>query len=94
MLKSALLATALTFAFVVPASAQATMDCTEASLTKLRADIDAMTDKQKQAEAMKSWEAAQTAFKANKLDECKEGADHAGKNMQGGDGAAPDTSNN
>ena len=81
MIKSALLATALCFAFVVPASAQQTVKCDEASLTKMRTEIDAMTDKTKQAETLQAWEAANTAFKANNLDECNARIGDASKNL-------------
>ncbi len=81
MIKSALLATALCFAFVVPASAQQTVKCDEASLTKMRADIDAMTDADKKAKSLESWTAADAAFKANNVDECNARLDDTGKNM-------------
>lgn len=81
MIKSALLATAICFAFVVPASAQQTVKCDEASLTKMRADIDAMTDAEKKAKSLESWTAADAAFKANNLDECNARIGDTGKNM-------------
>ena len=82
MIKSALMATAVCFAFIAPAYAQqSTVPCDEASLTQMRKDIDAMTDKERQAKAVESWEAANTAFKANKLDECNERIGDTGKNM-------------
>lgn len=90
MIKSALLATALCFAFVVPASAQQTVKCDEASLTKMRADIDAMTDADKKAKSLESWNAADAAFKANNVDECNARLGDTGKNMDQG-GQAPAT---
>lgn len=81
MIKSALLATAICFAFVVPAYAQQTVKCDEASLTQMRKDIDAMTDKEKQAKSVESWDAADAAFKANNLDECNARIGDTGKNM-------------
>lgn len=76
------MAAAICFAFIVPASAQqAVIPCDEASLTQMRKDIDAMTDKERQAKAVESWEAANTAFKANKIDECNERIGDTGKNM-------------
>ena len=82
MIKSALLATAIGFAFVVPAYAQqAVVPCDEASLTQMRKDIDAMTDKERQAKAVESWTAAEAAFKANNLDECNARIGDTGKNM-------------
>lgn len=70
MLKSVILASAIGFAFVTPASAQQTVTCDEASLTKMRTDIDALTDAGKKTKAMESWTAADTAFKANNIAEC------------------------
>ena len=82
MIKSALLATAIGLAFVVPAYAQqSVVPCDEASLTQMRKDIDAMTDKERQAKAVESWTAADAAFKANKIDECNERIGDTGKNM-------------
>jgi hypothetical protein len=81
MIKSILLATAISFAFILPASAQQVVPCDEASLTKMRTEIDAMTDKAKQAETLQAWEAANTAFKANNLDECNARIGDAGKNL-------------
>lgn len=85
MIKSALMATAICFAFIAPAYAQqAVIPCDEASLTQMRKDIDAMTDKERQAKAIESWEAANVAFKANKIDECNERIGDTGKNMDSG----------
>ncbi len=90
MIKSALLATAISFAFVVPAFAQQTVKCDEASLTEMRKNIDTMTDKEKQAKAIESWDAANAAFKANNVDECNARIGDTGKNMDQ-PGAAPTT---
>jgi len=89
MIKSALLATAISIAFVVPAYAQqAVVPCDEASLTQMRKDIDAMTDQDKKAKSLASWEAANTAFKANNIEECNARIGDTGKNMDtGGTGA-------
>ncbi len=85
MIKSALLATAISFAFVVPAFAQqAVVPCDEASLTQMRKDIDALTDQEKKAKSLESWEAANTAFKANNMDECNARIGDTGKNMDVG----------
>ena len=81
MIKSALLATAISLAFVVPAYAQQTVKCDEASLTEMRKNIDTMTDKEKQAKAIESWDAANAAFKANNVDECNARIGDTGKNM-------------
>ena len=70
MIKSALLVTAICFTFVVPAAAQQTVKCDESWMTQTRTDIDAMTDKDKQAKAMENWEAANAAFKANNMEDC------------------------
>lgn len=92
MIKSALLATAISFAFVVPAFAQqAVVPCDEASLTQMRKDIDAMTDQEKKAKSLESWEAANTAFKANNMDECNARIGDTGKNMDQGGGAPATT---
>ena len=45
-----------------------------------------MTDTEKQAKSLESWKAADTAFKANNLDECNARIGDTGKNMdQGGE---------
>lgn len=81
MIKSALLATAICFAFIVPASAQMAVQCDEASLTKMRTEIDAITDTEKKAKSLQSWEAADAAFKANNLDECNARIGDASKEL-------------
>ena len=92
MIKSALLATAISIAFVVPAYAQqAVVPCDEASLTQMRKDIDAMTDQDKKAKSLASWEAANTAFKANNLEECNARIGDTGKNMDTGGAPATQT---
>ena len=94
MIKSALLASAITLAFVVPAYAQqSAVPCDEASLTQMRKDIDAMTDADKKAKSLESWTAADTAFKANNLDECNARIGDTGKNMDTGS-EAPATQTN
>ena len=90
MIKSALLATAISFAFIVPAYAQQTVKCDEASLTQMRTEIDAMTDQEKKAKSIESWDAANAAFKANNVDECNARLDDTGKTMNP-DGNAPVT---
>jgi O-antigen ligase len=92
MIKSALLATAISFAFVVPAFAQqAVVPCDEASLAQMRKDIDAMTDADKKAKSLESWTAAEAAFKANNLDECNARIGDTGKNMDSGAAAGSTT---
>ena len=87
MIKTAVLASAICFAFAGSALAQSAqttkIPCDEPGLTKMRSDIDAMTDKGRQAEAMKSWEAANTAFKANDINTCNERVGEGSKSMNG-----------
>ena len=52
-----------------------------------------MTDKEKQAKALESWEAANTAFKANNIEECNARVGDTGKNMDMGS-SAPATQTN
>ena len=54
MIKSAILASAICFAFVVPASCRETVTCDQVALTKMRTDIDAITDPAKKAQARES----------------------------------------
>lgn len=83
MIKTALLATAICFAFVLPASAA--YKCEEASLIQMRKDIDAMTDKEKQAKSVESWDAAMAAFKENNADACSDSIGSADKSMGNAD---------
>jgi hypothetical protein len=71
MIKSALLATFLAMAFVAPAYAASTLTCDEPTMTKMKTDIDAMTDKEKQTTSVKEWEMAMEEMKGNKLSECE-----------------------
>lgn len=75
MLKSIAVAAAFAIAFVQPAFAQDTMvKCDDASMMKIQAEIDAMTDasmKEKKEMAMKEIDMAKEAMKANKADDCK-----------------------
>jgi hypothetical protein len=71
MIKSALLAAVLGLALVAPAYAQSDFKCDEASMTKKKVDIDAMTDKEKQTTSVKEWEMAMEEMKGNKLSECE-----------------------
>jgi hypothetical protein len=92
MIKSALLASAISLAFIVPAYAQqSAVPCDEASLTKMRAEIDAMTDQEKKAKSLESWTAAEAAFKANNLEECNARIGDTGKSMQGENAPATQT---
>jgi hypothetical protein len=72
MLKTTLAAAFLGLAFMAPAFAQ-DMKCDEATMTKMQADMAAMTDpamKDKVAAASKEMEMAMAAMKDNKADEC------------------------
>jgi uncharacterized protein YmfQ (DUF2313 family) len=71
MIKSALLAAVLGLAFVAPAYAQSDFVCDEASMTKVKTDIDAMTDKEKQTTSVQEWEQALAEMKGSKLDDCQ-----------------------
>jgi hypothetical protein len=88
MIKTAVLASAICFAFAGSAVAQSSqttkIPCDEPGLTKMKADIDAMTDKTRQAEALKSWEAANAAFKANDINTCNERVGEGEKSMNTG----------
>jgi hypothetical protein len=72
MLKIALLAAGLGLAFVAPAYAASDAICDEATMTKIKVDIDAMTDKEKQTTSVKEWELAMEEMKGNKLTECQD----------------------
>ena len=69
-----LLSTAVLGWFLVgPASAMDAMKCDDASMTKMKTNMDAMTDpamKMNKDMAMKHMEMAQTAMKGNKMDDC------------------------
>jgi hypothetical protein len=72
MLKSMIAAAVLGLGFIAPAYAQE-MKCDEASMTKMQADMDAMTDpamKDKKDAGMKEMELAMAAMKDGKADEC------------------------
>jgi hypothetical protein len=56
-----------------PSFAMDDMKCDDATMMKMQADMDAMTDpamKDKKDMAMKSMEMAKTAMKDNKMDDC------------------------
>jgi hypothetical protein len=72
MLKSTIAAALFGLAFIAPAYAD-DMKCDEASMTKMQADMDAMTDpamKDKKEMAMKEMEMAMASMKDGKADEC------------------------
>ena len=71
MIKSALLAAVLGLAFVAPAYAQSDFVCDEANMTKVKTDIDAMTDKEKQTTSVQEWELALAEMKGSKLEDCQ-----------------------
>jgi hypothetical protein len=92
MLKSAILASAVCFAFIVPASAQNAAVCDDASLTAMRTQIDSMSDKEKQKIALGNWEAANTAFKSNNVKDCNDRFAEASKSLgDAGAGGEPAT---
>ena len=95
MLKSTLLATVLSLAFVAPAFAANDFTCDEATMTKARADIDAMTDAEKKTTSMKEFEMALEEMKGSKLDDCQARMRKLSeKNNSGGDGEAGGTTSN
>jgi hypothetical protein len=69
MLKSALVAGALLVAFAAPGYAE-TYTCDEATMTKWKTDIDAMSDVAMKEKHTKSYTSAMEAMKANKMDDC------------------------
>ncbi|HUR43281.1 MAG TPA: hypothetical protein VMZ01_04190 [Aestuariivirga sp.] len=52
-------------------------------MTKFKTDIDAMTDKEKQALVMKEYEMAKAAMDANDMATCQTHMDDGGKGMAG-----------
>jgi hypothetical protein len=73
MLKTTLAAAFLSLAFIAPAYAADEMKCDDASMAKMKADMDAMTDpamKDKKDAAMKEMEMAMASMKDGKADEC------------------------
>jgi hypothetical protein len=70
MLKTALLAAILGMTFIAPAFADDYV-CDEATLTKMKTKVDAMTDKDKQSKSVTEWQAAMDDMKAKNLDSCK-----------------------
>jgi hypothetical protein len=72
MLKTTLAAALFGLAFIAPAYAD-DMKCDEAAMTKMQADMDAMTDpamKDKKEMAMKEMEMAMASMKDGKMDDC------------------------
>ena len=59
------------------------MMCDEASMTKMMADTNAMTDAAKKDATMKEMEMAKAAMDAKKTDECKMHMENATKAMGG-----------
>lgn len=87
MLKCTVAAIVLAAASALPAFAQDAMmlaKCDEASMMKMQADMDAMTDpamKEKKEMASKEMMMAQESMKANKMEECKTHMEKAMKSM-------------
>ena len=92
MFKSVVMASAICLTLVVPAAAQsAKFACDEAGLAKLRTEIDAMTDKERQKASLAAWEAANAAFKANDIQTCN---DRIGDSDKGVNSTEPTTTTN
>ena len=73
MLKTTLAAALFGLVFVAPAYAADEMKCDDASMTKMQADMAAMTDpamKDKKDAAMKEMEMAMASMKDGKMDDC------------------------
>lgn len=86
MLKSTLAAALLGFVMIAPAYAQDMM-CDDASMMKMKTDMDAMTDpamKEKKEMAMKEMDMAKESMAANKMDDCKMHMENAKKGMSNG----------
>ena len=81
MLKSALVAAVIGFAFIAPAYAD-DAKCDEPTLTAMKVKIDAMTNKEKQTTTIAMWEKAEAAMKANNMDECTARMGDTTKNME------------
>lgn len=63
------------------------MDCTEANLTKMQSQIDAMTNenqKEQKTMAMADMEQARSAMQANQMDDCKAHMEKMTKSMMSG----------
>ena len=84
MLKSTLVAALFGLAFIAPAFAD-DMKCDDASMMKMQADMDAMTDpamKDAKEMAMKEMDMAKMAMKDNKMDDCMMHMENAMKGMK------------
>ena len=82
MIKTALVTALLGLAMVAPSYAQDKFACDEASMTKMKTDIDGLTDAAKKDAAMKEYDLAMAAMKEKKMDECSMHGGEAGKNMR------------
>jgi hypothetical protein len=89
MLRSTVLAAAFAAVFIQPVFAEDAMKpmamstCDEASMMKMQAEMDAMTDEAMKTAAMKEMDMAKDAMKANKTDDCVMHMDEAMKAMKG-----------
>ncbi|CAN5360814.1 hypothetical protein BH10PSE7_BH10PSE7_25450 [soil metagenome] len=85
MIKSTLIAAVFAISFVSPAFADDMMaKCDDASMMKMQADMDAMTDasmKMQKDMAMKEMDMAKDSMKAGKMDDCSMHMDKAMKEM-------------
>ena len=88
MLRSTLVAAAMTIAFMHPAVAEdamkSDMKCDDATMMKMQTEMDAITDpamKEKKDMAMKEMDMAKESMKADKMDDCMMHMDGAMKAM-------------
>ena len=85
MFKSLFIAAAVGLAFVPSAFAMDATKCDEASMMKMKADMDAMKEpamKEKKAMAAKEMDMAMKSMEAKKTDECVMHMDNAMKAMK------------
>ncbi|MDW5318517.1 hypothetical protein [Rhizobium sp. PL01] len=84
MLKPVLAVAVLASLCAAPVYAMDAMKCDDASMMKMQADMDAMTDPammEKKEMASKEMMMAKDSMKANKMDDCKMHMDNAKKSM-------------
>ena len=84
MMKTMIVAAALGMAMSAPAFADEMMKCDDASMMKVKTDMDAMSGtmmKDQKDMAMKEMDMAKEAMAANKMDECSMHLEKASKEM-------------
>jgi hypothetical protein len=92
MIRTLLAASALAIAFAHPVLADDMMKCDDASMMKMKADLDAMTGDAMMAKkemAMKEMDMASDAMKAGKMDDCTMHMGEAMKAMKMDDAMKP-----